>query len=62
MLKQQKVLSFGVKMFRKHWANNWELINSGTDIDCDQIKVILKKCPNIKRLQMRGISINKSLI
>jgi len=62
VLKQQKVLSFGVKMFPKHWTNSSQLINFGTDIDCNQIKVILKKCQNIKCLQMKGILINKSLI
>jgi hypothetical protein len=62
VLRQQTVLRFGGKMFCKHSANNSQIINSETDINFEKIKAVLKKCPNIKCLQMREILINKSLI
>jgi hypothetical protein len=61
VLKQQKVLRFGEKMFCKHSANNSKISDFQTVIDFDQIKTILKKCPNIKCLQIRELVINKSL-
>jgi hypothetical protein len=61
VLKQQKVLRFGKKMFCKHSANNSKISDSQTVNDFDQIKAILEKCPNIKCLQIRELVINKSL-
>ncbi len=62
VLKQQKVLCFGEKLFCKHSAINSNIYYFETFINFNQIKAILKKCPNIKCLQMREIIINKSLI
>jgi hypothetical protein len=60
VLKQQKVLHFEEK-FCKHSAINSNIYYFETFIDYNQIKAVLKKCPNIKCLQMRVI-ISKSLI
>jgi hypothetical protein len=61
VLKQQTVLRFN-HMFCKHSANDLQIINSKSDINFDEIKAILKKCPNIKCLQIKEILTNKSLI
>jgi hypothetical protein len=61
VLKQQKVLSFG-KIFCRHSAINSQITQCVIDIKCDKFKAILKKFPNIKCLQIKGIVINKSLI
>jgi hypothetical protein len=60
VLKQKKVLSFGYNYF-KHSAINSQIIGSEFDIKSDKMKTILKKCPNIKCLQMSELVINKLL-
>jgi hypothetical protein len=62
VLKQQKVLCFGEKLFCKHSAINSNIYYFETFINFNEIKAVLKKCPNIECLQMREIIINKSLI
>jgi hypothetical protein len=61
VLKKQIFLRFN-HMFCKHSANGLQIINSKTDINFNEIKAILKKCPNVKCLQIKEILINKSLI
>jgi hypothetical protein len=63
VLKQQKVIRFdenGV-MFCRHSANNLQTINRKIDINSDEFKAFLEKCPNIHCLQMSEIFINESL-
>jgi hypothetical protein len=64
VLKQQKFIRFAGNglMFWKHSANNSKLCVSTVFINLNKFKTTLKKCPNIKCLQMRDIFINKSLI
>jgi hypothetical protein len=63
VLKQQKAICFDSKglMFCRHSANNLQTINRKIDMNCDELKAFLSKCPNIQCLQMRQIFINKSL-
>jgi hypothetical protein len=61
VLKQQQILCFG-KIFCKHSANNSQIRQCAFDIDCDKVNTIIKKCPNIKCLQIKGIVINKPLV
>jgi hypothetical protein len=54
------VIRFDEKAFIncKHLANNLQIIESKFDLNLNKLKAILKKCRNIKCLEMNEIIIN----
>jgi hypothetical protein len=64
VLKQQRVICFGGfhPIVCKYSAINSMITNREIDIKSNELKTILKKCPNIKCLRLSQILINKSLI